>query len=314
MEEGELLMKKVFAFVFVIMAGWAGYASACEFCTLHNGLGQYNNNGDFFSVTERYTTASTEVNNGKVVGGAPDTGGYAIQINTVQLMYQHSFTEDFKGVFSMPFFDKRSSNISNGSDTSSGIGDATAMARYRIWEGHHDQNLWLMVGLKLPTGGEKSTAVTGPAGSGFFNPDLVVGTGSLDELFGFVYSENIGSWSYALDALYKYSNTGYDGYRFGSVLNLGLSGYYKVHNNFNVGLGLVSEIMATDTDTAGNATGATGTVMNTGGDVVFLSPTFQYVNQNNYIDVSYQYPVYRNFIGVQTVVDNKLIIAYRHAF
>lgn len=309
-------MKRVLTLAIVILAGWFGRASACEFCTLHNGLGQYNNNGDFYSITERYTSASALVNGGTVQG----SNNYAIQINTVQLMYQHAFSDDLKGVFSLPWFDKRSSGTNpaptTGADTSSGTGDVTAMARYRLWEGHHDQTFWLMGGFKFPTGARKTTSPTNTAvnGNGYLNTDLVIGTGSLDELIGFVYSHNRGNISCSFDMLYKYANTGYDGYRYGSVLNWGLSGFYRAHNNWNLGLGLVSEVMATDTDTVGNVSGSTGAVPNTGGSVVFLSPTLQYVNQNNYIDLSYQYPVYRNFVGVQTVVDNKMIVAYRHAF
>lgn len=307
-------MKKVFALVFVIITGWVGRASACEFCTLHNGLGQYNNQGDFFSVTERYTYASAAVNWGTVQPAGPATGGYAIQINTVQMYYQHAFSEDLKGLFAIPWFDKRSSNTDGGSDTSSGPGDITAMLRYKIWEGDHDQFLGLLGGLKLPTGRYKATPVSGPAGSGFFNPDLVMGSGSLDELLGFVYSQNVGAFSLALDGLYKFSNVGYDGYRFGNVMNLGLSGYYKYSNSFNFGLGFASEITASDSDNSGLTLGSPGVVPNTGGSVVYLSPTLQYVNQNNYVDLSYQYPIYRYFNGTQTVVDNKIIIAYRHAF
>ncbi len=314
-------MKKVFAFVFLVIIGWAGRASACEFCTLHNGLGQYNNTGDFYSITERYTSASTEVNGGKVVPSAPDTNGYALQVNTVQFMYQHSFTDNLKGVVSLPYFSKRSS-LNNGvdeADADSGIGDATTMLKYRAWSGLHDQNLWVYGGFKLPTGAYHYTAPTGPQGTGYFNPDLVIGTGSLDYLIGFAYTQNIRSFSWAFDTLYKVSNEGYDGYQFGNVLNWGLGGYYRVQNKWNVGLGLVSEITASDTDRSGNFLNPggpqmPGVVPNTGGNVIYGQPTIQYVNQNNYIDLSYQLPVYRYFTGIQTVVDSKLIIAYRHAF
>lgn len=303
------------------MIAWAGYASACEFCTLHNGLGQYNIGGDFYSITERYTSASAAVNGGQVVPAGSNTDGYAIQINTVQFLYQHSYSDDLKGVFSLPYFSKHSS-LNNGvdeSDADSGIGDATAMLKYRAWSGHSDQHLWVYGGFKLPTGAYHYTAPSGPGGTGLINPDLVLGTGSLDYLVGFAYTQNIGSFSWAFDTLYKISNEGYDGYQFGNVLNWGLSGYYRLHNSWNAGLGLVSELTASDVDRSGNFLNpggiqAPGVVPNTGGNVIYGQPTIQYVNQNNYIDLSYQLPVYRYFTGVQTVVDSKIIIAYRHAF
>lgn len=317
-------MKRVTSFIFAILAVWVGRASACEFCTLHNGLGQYNNNGDFFSITERYTSASTAISGGQVLPAGPNTNGYAIQINTVQFLYQHSYSDDLKGVFSIPYFNKRSSWSTGAdggdvADAASGIGDATAMLRYRAWEGQHNQTFWVYGGFKIPTGAYHYTAPSGPAGTGYFNPDLVLGTGSMDYLLGFAYTQNIGSFSWAFDGLYKVSNEGYDGYQFGNVLNWGLSGYYRLHNNWNAGLGLVSELTASDTDRSGNFLNPggpqmPGVVPNTGGNVIYGQPTIQYVNQNNYVDLSYQLPVYRYFTGVQIVVDGKIIIAYRHAF
>lgn len=296
-------MKKIFTLiVLAVVVGRSGYASACEFCTLHNGLGQYNNQGDFISLTERYTTATTFVTGGGTVTTNP--APYAIYINTVQLMYQHAFSEDLKLAASLPYFSKRSTGAVE--DSSGGPGDLNAMLRYTLW-GDHEQFFAVMGGLKLPTGAKKTT-------EGVFNTDLVLGSGSIDPLLGFVYSHNIGGWSYSLDALYKISGKGYDGYQYGNVLNLGLGGYYRVQTNWNLGLGLASEIMAADNDADANGTGTAGTVANTGGTVVFASPTIQYTNMNNYLEVSYQLPVYRNFTGSQTVVDNKIILAYRHAF
>jgi hypothetical protein len=124
----------------------------------------------------------------------------------------------------------------------------------------------------------------------------------------------MGNWNFSADALYKFSGVGYDGYQFGNVFNWGLNGYYRFNDNFNAGLGLVSEVMAADNDTKGTVTGAAGTVANTGGSVIFAQPTIQYVNGNIYADLSYQTPISRNFTGSQNVVDNKLILGLRYAF
>jgi hypothetical protein len=303
-------MKRIAVFAFLFFASLSSCAFACEFCTLHNGLGQYNVGGDFFSLTERFTSADTFVK-----GGTQTTnpaGPYSIQINTVQFMYQHAYSDDTRLIFSIPQFDKRSA--STISDTSSGLGDATAMVRYKIL-GDMDQFFAGVLGLKLPTGARKTTPAS-EGGNGFLNPDLVLGTGSLDELLGFVYNRNLASFAYSVDALYKFAGTGYDGYQYGNVLNLGLGGYYKFHNNWNFGLGFASEIMDADTDTKGTVTSTTGKVDNTGGEVVFFVPTIQYTFQNYYVEVSYQQPVYRNFYGSQgqTVVTDKVVLAFRHAF
>lgn len=179
------------------------------------------------------------------------------------------------------------------------------MARYTFW-GDAAQFAAAIVGVKLPTGGKKS--VTDPAdGATAFSPDLAIGTGSTDPLLGAVYNHNIGNWSHSADALNKFSGKGYDGYQFGNVLNLGLSCYYRMHDNFNAGLGLAGEITAADKD--GN-----GTVENTGGAVFFASPAVQYTQDNIYAELACQLPVYRNFTGTQLVVDNKIIVSVRYAF
>lgn len=287
------------ALVFALMAEAAG---ACEFCTLHNGLGQYNNQGDFLSLTYRDTYAST------AVGGEADPAGYNITIKTIQLYYQHAFSDNLKGVLSVPYYDKSAKAAEGSLGSASGIGDIIAMARYTVWS-DFDRFFAVLAGVKLPTGSNKKEAETGA-----MSPDLVLGTGSADPLLGAVYNHNIQSWNLSIDALYKISNTGYDGYRFGSVLNLGAGGYYKLHDNFNAGLGFAGEITAKDNDSQAKVTGEAGTIANTGGTVVFAQPTIQYTNANFYAEVAYQAPVYRSFNGTQIVVDKKLIFSLRYAF
>lgn len=288
----------------VLIAASPLSAMACEFCTMHNGLGQYNNQGDFMSVTYRSTTASTFITGSTV----QPWNNYSLNINTTQLYYQHSFNSNLKGSLVIPMIGK-SLNNAGVLDSSSGLGDIIAMGRYSILQ-DEDYFFAIQAGVKLATGNKASTKAV-PT---LLSPDLVLGTGSTDPLIGFVYNRNIGSWNFSADALYKLSGTGYDGYQFGNVFNWGLNGYYRFNDNFNAGLGLVSEVMAADNDTKGTITGAAGTVANTGGSVIFAQPTIQYVNGNIYADLSYQTPISRNFTGSQNVVDNKLILGLRYAF
>jgi len=291
-------MKKVLLLVLVLVVSFAPVARACEFCTLHNGLGQYNNQGDFVSLTYRVTTASTTVAGGSAV--QPSTGD-KLTINTMQAYYQHSFSENLKGQLVAPYIQKSASHGDGSSDSSSGVGDAILMARYTFW-GDDTQFAAAIVGIKLATGARKDVV-----GTSSFSPDLAIGTGSTDPLIGAVYNHNIGNWSYSTDALYKLSGKGYGGYQFGNVLNLGLNGYYRLHNNFNAGLGLAGEITAADNNSA-------GAVDSTGGTVFFASPAVQYTRDNFYAELAYQLPVYRNFIGTQLVVDNKFLMSIRYAF
>ncbi len=298
-------MKRIVLLALAFAAAYAPASLACEFCTLHNGLGQYNNQGDFVSLTYRTTTASTIVDGGSAV--QPSTGEKLV-INTTQLYYQHSVSEALKLQVVLPSIQKTASTNGATDDSSSGIGDAIVMGRYTFWS-NDNQFAAAIIGLKLPTGGKKDAT-----GTTAFSPDLAIGTGSTDPLIGIVYNHNIGLWNYSADALYKISGKGYDGYQFGNVLNLGINGYYGFHEHFNAGLGLSGEIMAADTDADGTVTGTTGTVADTGGTVFFLNPALQFTMENFYAELAYQLPVYRNFIGTQLVVDNKLILSVRYAF
>jgi hypothetical protein len=290
-------MKRIAIFALAFIALYSTPSHACEFCALHNGLGQYNNQADFVSLTYRMTTASTIVTGGTVEASTGDK----LTINTAQFYYQHSISDEFKVQAVLPYIQKTSSTNGETNDTSSGIGDAILMARYTFWGDPARQFAAVIVGVKLPVGAKK----TGP--DGLFSPDLVIGTGSADPLIGAVYSHNIGNWNYSADALYKFSGKGYDDYQFGNMFNLGLNGYYRLHDNFNVGMGLAGEIMAADKN-------SDGTVENTGGSVFFASPTVQYTINDFYAELSYQAPVYRNFSGTQLVVDNKVIVSVRYAF
>lgn len=300
-------MKKLFIGIvaaFVIAALSPVSAFACEFCTMHNGLGQYNNLGDFVSVTYRSTTATTTVTGSTV---QPATGA-GLSIGTTQLYYQHSFGSNLKAALVLPMVNKTSTMNGATVDSSSGLGDVIALGRYTVMQ---DEDYFFAVqgGIKFATGAKKNAL-----GTTTFSPDLGVGTGSTDPIAGFVYNRNMGNWNFSADALYKFSGVGYDGYQFGNVLNWGLNGYYRLNNNFNIGAGLVSEVMAADNDTTGTVSGAIGTVVNTGGSVIFAQPTIQYVNSNFYADLSYQVPVSRSFTGTQLVVDNKVILGVRYAF
>ncbi len=298
-------MKRIVFMALALAALYAPASHACEFCTLHNGLGQYNNQGDLVSVTYRMTTASTTVDGGSAV--QPSTGEKLV-INTTQLYYQHSFSDALKVQAVLPNIQKTASTNGTTDDSSSGLGDAILMARYTFW-GDATQFAAAIVGAKLPTGAKKDAT-----GTTVFSPDLALGTGSTDPLVGIVYNHNIGNWNYSADALYKIAGKGYDGYQFGNVLNLGLNGYYGFHEYFNAGLGLAGEIMAADKDNDGTVTGTSGTVDNTGGTVFFASPALQFTMKNFYAELAYQLPVYRNFTGTQLVVDNKLIFSVRYAF
>lgn len=297
-------MRKYLFFIFAALLVSAGTARACEFCTLHNGLGQYNNQGDFFSVTYRTTSATTTVSGGTV---QPSTGD-RLDIATLQAYYQHAFSDKLKGSLVVPYISKTAKSFGAQVDSSSGLGDAVAMLRYTFM-GNEEWFFAGIAGVKLPTGAKKTDTATNA-----LSPDLVIGTGSTDPLVGFVYNRNFSNWNCSFDMLYKLSGTGYDGYQYGNVLNWGLNGYYRFNDNFNAGLGAISEITAADNDTNGTVTGTSGTVPDTGGTVIFAQPAVQYTNANFYAELAYQLPVYRNFTGTQLVVDNKLLVSLRYAF
>lgn len=280
-------------------------ASACEACSCDVCLSEPEHKpqkqlltspANLLSMSYCTATYNTIISANTV---QPATGA-GLYIGTLQLYYQHTFDSSLKGVIITPVVNRISSLNNVVTDTSSGIGDVVGLLRYTLMQGE-DSSFSIQGGVKTATGGKKNAV-----GTSVFAPKLVVGTGSVDPLFGFIYTKSFDNkWNLAADALYRITGVGYDGYQFGNILNWGVNGYYKYNDNIKFGLGVIGESAAPNVDTQGVVTGTAGVAANTGLNLVFLQPMVQYISGNLSADVAYQVPVYRGMTGTQLAVDKQ---------
>jgi hypothetical protein len=103
-------------------------------------------------------------------------------------------------------------NSDDGIKTNSGLGDATLLLNYNLLN-KNNQQLWIGVGAKLPTGTSNADAdeiVT--------TANNQAGTGSYDFLLNAMYSIKLNNWGINTNATYKI-NGSKDDYRFGNRLS-----------------------------------------------------------------------------------------------
>lgn len=253
-------------------------ASACEACSCdvclsepeHQTQKQAATTSNLLSMSYCATTYNTIIS-GTTIQPATGAGLY---IGTLQLYYQHTFDNSLKGVLITPVVNRASSLNGVVTDSSSGLGDVMGLLRYTLMQGE-DYSFTIQGGAKTATGNKKNAA-----GTSIFSPKLVVGTGSTDPIFGFIYTKSFNKLTLTADALYR----------------------------------LIGESAAPNIDTQGIVAGTAGVAPNTGITLVFLQPMVQYISGDFSADVAYQTPIYRGMVGTQLALDNRITGSRRIAF
>lgn len=153
----------------------------------------------------------------------------------------------------------------DGIKHSSGLGDITAIANYKLLDKRTgtkkgdwlSQQLWLGGGVKLPTGNFSA------------DPDEIVpdannqpGTGSVDFLVDAMYTIHVGDWGLNSNASYKINRSA-DEFQFGNRLNASAYAFHSFTNKmttFNPNVGLLYEKLSANklksekvADTGGSA-------------------------------------------------------------
>lgn len=270
---------------------------ACEFCTVHQG-GNFLEHNNYVSLTYRSTVAATDAANNVYTPSA-----MKLTINTAQFLANYNLSEEFGAALVVPQLSKTHEDPAMAAtDSSSGIGDIVTLGRYFLLKSPETGKLALQGGVKWASGARVVDSMTG-----VMSPDLTLGTGSTDYLAGVAYSRTLGDLLLTADLLYAVKNAGYDGYQFGNALNYNLYASYRLQPNFYLMLNGFGESTAQDSDN--------GAVQaDTGGNVVYLSPGFQWIFSGAILEVNYQTPVGRSFNGAQMVVDNKWLASLKYLF
>lgn len=176
--------------------------------------------------------------------------------------------------------------LSSANEQIAGLGDATIMGLYTLYQTHKDSALWVHkiqvgTGLKLPTG--KNTQLN----NGTLNPSFQLGTGSWDYLFlsEYVLKRKKIGLNTTLNYTLKTEND--SRYQFGDQFNYASTLFYLLEfkkNKLMPQLGIAGEVYRSNTQLGQE-------VIGTKGDVLFSKIGFELGKNNFSLGVNSMLPI-----------------------
>jgi hypothetical protein len=202
----------------------------------------------------------------------------------------------------------------------SGLGDATAMALYRLYTNREIRPtdvVTLGFGVKAPTGSFTEVNANGT----FIHAHMQPGTGSWDPLLSLIYTKMMDQFLLQTDITYQYTTRNRQGYKFGDSTAVNLMGKYAVIREFNVSAGLTFLNVNQASDQNGKYYNpvTNSSLMddpaNTGGESIWFSPGIQVLPiPNGMIDIKYQVPIWERVNGIQLVSSYRLLLGVSYNF
>jgi len=194
-------------------------------------------------------------------------------------------------------------NTDDGAKHQNGIGDATVIANYRLWQTSKvnfktksllKQELWLGAGVKLPTGKYNVDLSNPDTELGDVNSQM--GTGSLDFIVNGTYKITINSIGINTTAAYKINTVNNSNFRYGNRFNANSFAFYSTAVKK---LGLAPNIGVLYEDAAINRL-QKGAVEETGGYVALAAAGIEVNIKKLTIGGNVQAPFSQNFAQGQT--------------
>ena len=193
-----------------------------------------------------------------------------------------------------------------------GFGDLAVAAKLRVYQKdgpNRTTRVALFGRLKLPTG---RTDATGPDGA-LLPRSLQLGSGSVDASLGVIVTRSVGPLGLSGDLIYDI-NTADGGFAFGDVLRydvaLGfriLPRVYRTYPARQINLYLEANGWHGRHDTLAGVS-----LVDSGGDLLLLSPGIQYIPLANFLlEASYQMPVWQRLDGAQLEFDPTFKVGLR---
>ncbi len=216
----------------------------------------------------------------------------------------------------VPYLDKRLEvNTPLGwlSRGDSGLGDATFLARYTLWQRNQPgstMRLAPFVGLKIPTGTDDKQDSLGT-----LPRPLQLGSGSWDPLLGMAFTWQTFDWEFDSAVSYKIRTTA-DGYRFGDQAEWDLSYQRRVWpREIGGGVpGFLYLVIESNVLWAQPDRTADQHVSDSGGTTWFLAPGIQYVTKRYVVETAVQIPIVQNLNGLSLKNDFILTAGFRINF
>lgn len=298
------LMKKFFIIIVTLLFVVHMNINACPFCGC--GVG-----GFYIGLLPAYKTS--------FFGVRYETMSYSthVKADATQFSYDHyKIAELWGGVslgkkWQMLGFLPYHINLQNTDDGTvkqNGIGDATIIANYRLWQTSKvnfkskslfKQELWLGGGVKLPTGKYNVDLADPDTELGDVNSQM--GTGSVDFIVNSTYKVTINRFGINTTAAYKANTVNHSQFKYGNRFTANSFGFYQAavkKVNLAPNIGVLYE------DAAINRL-QKGTVDETGGYVAFAAAGLEVNIKKITIGGNFQQPFSQNFAHGQTVAKTR---------
>ena len=202
------------------------------------------------------------------------------------------------------FIDSETNTIEEITFSGRGFSDVVIIGKYEILKPNILSPLSISLGggAKLPTGSyqleENGTRLS---------IDLQPGSGATDLLLWAHTNYNIplASLGFNLNALYRYTGTNLDAYRYGDEFLATINSTYAVVEFLAINLQFKGRFAAKDYWN-------NRFLPSTGGTYFDLSPSIIYTESSFNLRILYQLPLYRDVEGIQLTVSEKLLAEFRY--
>lgn len=226
-------------------------------------------------------------------GDDPTDQNRSMTIQTVKQVVIYGVTGSTAAFLVVPYQDKDLRTSSGGQRISrqdSGLADLKLFVKQRIWRKDmpgDTTRLSILGGLELPTGEHHETD-----GLGRLPPSLRLGSGSVDPFTGVVFTRQTQRYEFSQDFVYQV-NTGHDDLQFGDVLRhdtgMWLRVWPKEFPEWEEPKSVHAVLEFNGVWQAKHRSG--GTLRDSGGYTLFISPGIQYVTPRWLLEASVQLPV-----------------------
>lgn len=200
------------------------------------------------------------------------------------------------------------------SATTDGLGDIFLFGKYRYYTSNYvggSTQLAVIGGVKAPTG---ETDAVDDAGNRL-PMRLQIGSGSTD-FVGALTATSVLDYDWAAHAslLYKRNTEGDRDYHFGDFVNYNLALIRQIYHEPYPGPELYAGVELNGEYSARDERKGTE-VANTGGNRIFLSPTFEaFLSRNWTFESSVQIPVEEDLNGQQPEANTRLVLGFRFQY
>ena len=249
-------------------------------------------------------------------GDDPTDQNRSMTVDAVRQVVVFGITEATAGFLAVPYLDKDLHIVSGGQRVSreaSGIGDLKLFLKQRLWRNDAPgatTRFAVLSGLELPIGEHDDSD-----GLGRLPPALRLGSGSVDPFAGVVFTQQTQWYEMSQDLVYQV-NTGHDDLQFGDVFQHNTGVWVRVwpaeSREWATPKALHAVLELNGVWQAKHRSG--GTIKDSGGYTLFLSPGVQYVTSRWLLEASVQVPVAESLNGNELGTDYNVVVGARTTF